>query len=91
MNELDRILAENGIEKHNPMDEMFGDPKKQLDDLFSTFGRIFSKMESKMVRNELLTGIVCRFNKDGGRIFVSYDGMDDKFIRYKECFKPLEN
>ncbi len=50
MNELDKILQDNGIEKteqDNSLDTLFNDPIDQLDDLFKMFGRIFAPYEKK--------------------------------------------
>ena len=42
MNNLDKLLKGTGVKPHNPLDEMFNNPKNQLDDLFESFGRIFT-------------------------------------------------
>ncbi len=57
MNELDKILQDNGIEKteqDNSLDTLFNDPIDQLDDLFKTFGRIFTPYEKKNKDNETI-------------------------------------
>lgn len=50
MNSLDKVLKENGIDpapKDHSLDNMFQSPMDQLEDLFQTFGRIFSPYEKK--------------------------------------------
>ncbi len=46
MNNLDKLLKGTGVKPHKEdyqktMDDNFGNPMKQLDDLFESFGRIF--------------------------------------------------
>lgn len=80
MNELDRILSENGIRR----------PKNEtLEDLFNNFGRIFAQFESDMKVIKLPTGVTVKIQPNGGKIFVTTD-TEKNFIPYLKSFQPLK-
>ena len=81
MNELDRVLQENGIRRS---------PNPTLEGLFRAFGSIFAQSEGNMSIINLNTGVVCKFNPDGGRIHVTTD-HEKNFLPHREMFNPIKN
>ena len=93
MKDLNKILKDNNInpvKENNPLDNHFESPIDQLNDLFASFERIFAQSEETMKINKLSTGVVVKFKKSGGKVFVTTN-TEKSFLPYKNSFLPLSS